>query len=42
MTIPPPYTPAACAADNSHSSLLDRVRKVLTAERLRLGFDAPA
>lgn len=33
-----PYTEAACSADADHQATLDRVRKVLSAERVKLGL----
>ncbi|KAI8474438.1 MAG: anticodon-binding domain-containing protein [Monoraphidium minutum] len=38
VTVPPPYTPASCAARSGEGGALERIRRVLTAERQRLGL----
>ena len=39
VTVAPPYTPEATSTERPHGPLLERVRKVLQAERRRLGYD---
>jgi hypothetical protein len=38
VTVSPPYTPASCEAKAGESGALERIRRVLTAERQRLGL----
>jgi hypothetical protein len=39
VTVEPPYTPASCAAKHAgEARALERIRRVLTAERTRLGL----
>lgn len=38
ITVDEPYTPEAARASEGHSAMLERVKKVLAAERLRLGL----
>lgn len=38
VTVAPPYTPDSCAARAGEGGALERIRRVLTAERTRLGL----
>lgn len=38
VTVPPPYTPSSCAAKAGETGALERIKRVLTAERQRLGL----
>jgi hypothetical protein len=38
VTVKPPYTPDSCEAKPGESGALERIRRVLTAERRRLGL----
>jgi len=38
VTVTPPYTPESCQARSGEGGALERIRRVLTAERQRLGL----